>query len=193
MLGLGYQFGEVPGAFNRNTTSSAGLAYNGGMFNVSGYYTHANVNDQSNNSWSIGGNILPIPMLRFNAGYFWYQADQGALGQRTDHAFTVSTRVSPLDKVSVEAGYQVLNVINAARNAGGSTLNPFGNATATGVAATGTGDKKTFYGSVFYHFDRRAEVYLAGDYMWLSGGYRLASTNGADNQTEIATGIRFRF
>ena len=63
----------------------------------------------------------------------------------------------------------------------------------TAATAVATGTKRTLYGSVFYHLSRRAEVYLAADRMWLLDGYRLAVTNGYSTQTEIATGIRFRF
>ncbi len=66
-------------------------------------------------------------------------------------------------------------------------------ADASGVTRTATGDKKTFYASMFYHFDRRAELYLASDYMKLTDGYKLAVTNGHDNQTEVAVGMRMRF
>ena len=82
--------------------------------------------------------------------------------------------------------------INAAVTSTGFTLRPFqDNPTAATAVATGT--KRTLYGSVFYHLSRRAEVYLAADRMWLLDGYRLAVTNGYSTQTEIATGIRFRF
>ena len=59
---------------------------------------------------------------------------------------------------------------NAGFNSGGNTLIPYQDA--SGVTLTGTGDKKTLYGSVFYHFDRRTEAYLAADWMKLKDGYQ---------------------
>jgi predicted porin len=82
--------------------------------------------------------------------------------------------------------------INAAVTSKGFTLRPFQD-DPTGATAVATGTKRTLYGSVFYHLSRRAEVYLAADRMWLLEGYRLAVTNGYSTQTEVATGIRFRF
>jgi predicted porin len=85
----------------------------------------------------------------------------------------------------------LLKATDAAYNAAGVTPNPFSDVSAATTVASG--DKKTLYGSIFYRFDRRTEVYLAGDYMWLNGGYKVPVTNGATDQIEIATGIRFRF
>lgn len=198
MVGLGYQFGEIPGAFNRNTTSSVAAGWNGGMFNVSGFYTHANVNEAQANSFAIGGNILPSPMLRINAGYFNYTVNQGtqsggtwSLPDRQDHAFTVSAKIAPSKDFDFEVAFQQLRATNAAYSSKGFNLNPFNDPTS--AKAVGTGSKRTLYGSIFYHLSRRAEVYLAADRMWLLDGYKLAITNGAANQTEVATGMRFRF
>jgi len=55
------------------------------------------------------------------------------------------------------------------------------------------GYKETLYGSIFYHLSKRTEVYLAGDYMRLHGGYTVGSTFGATNQLELTSGIRTRF
>jgi len=55
------------------------------------------------------------------------------------------------------------------------------------------GFKETLYGSVFYHLSKRTEVYLAGDYMRLHGGYTVGSTFGSTNQLELTTGVRTRF
>ena len=76
-------------------------------------------------------------------------------------------------------------------NGAGNILTPY--ADAAGVKATGTGNKKTAYGAVMYHIDRRAEVYLVADYMKLTDGYHLAVTNGKDSQAEFGVGMRFRF
>ncbi len=54
-------------------------------------------------------------------------------------------------------------------------------------------DPGTLYGSIFYHLSKRTELYLAGDYMKLHGGYKVSSTFGSNNQFELTTGIRTRF
>lgn len=192
--GLGYQLGEVPGAFSKNTTRSAAIGYNGSHYVVSGFFTSANVNNLTHKSYSVGGSYL-WDLLRLNAGWFHYTADQGALGalgQRKDNAYTVSVKVTPAGAMDYELGYVMFKADNAAFNtAGTSTLNPFADASA--ATAAGTGKKQTVYGSVFYHLSRRTEVYVAADYMKLTDGYRVASANGFKNQTELAVGMRTRF
>jgi predicted porin len=194
IAGLGYQFGEIAGDFKKNTTAAAALAFNGGFFNISGFFNHANVNLRNANSFSVGGNVQLIPLIRLNAGYFHYWADQGvnnALPQRTDNAYTVSTKITPGGPFDFEVGWQLLKATDAAYNSAGFTPNPF--ADVSTATTFGSGDKKTFYGSIFYRFDRRTELYLAGDYMWLNGGYKVAVTNGSTDQVELAIGTRFRF
>ena len=192
--GLGYQFGSpgVPGSFSKNTTETAAFGYNGGIYNVAGFYNHFNVNGLIHKAWSIGGNVTPIPLVRLNAGYYGYKSEQGnGVGDRKDRAYTVSAKFVPEGPWDYELGYQIIKAKNAGFNAGGNTLIPYQDA--SGVTATGSGDKKTLYGSVFYHFDRRTEAYLAADYMKLTDGYHLSVTNGHDKQNEVAIGLRFRF
>ena len=191
--GLGFQFGTTPGEFSRNTTQTAAFGYNGGIFNVAGFYNHLNVAGLTHQGVSIGGNVQPIPLVRINAGYYYYRADQSAaVGTRRDNAYTVSAKLTPDgSNLDYELGYQIFQAKNAGFNAGGFTFIPYQDA--SGAKAAGTGDKKTLYGSVFYHFDRRTEAYLAADYMKLTNGYKLAVTNGHDSQTEVAVGLRFRF
>jgi predicted porin len=192
VTGLGYQFGNIAGDFSKGSTETAALGYNGGIFNVAGFYNHLNVNGLIHKAWSIGGNVTPIPLVRLNAGYYDYKAEQGhGVGDRKDHAYTVSAKFVPEGPWDYELGYQVFKAKNAGFNSGGNTLIPYQDA--SGVTVTGTGDKKTLYGSVFYHFDRRTEAYLAADYMKLKDGYHLSVTNGHDAQNEVALGLRFRF
>jgi predicted porin len=200
MVGLGYQFGEVPGAFSRNTTASAALGWNSELFNVSGFFTHANLNEAQENGIGIGGNVILTSMLRLNAGYFHYTSTQGtqtspgnwSLPDREDHAWTVSAKVAPSRDTDFEIGFVQFRANNAALTSKGFTLRPFQD-DPTAATKVGTGTKRTLYGSVFYHLSRRAEVYLAADRMWLYDGYKLAITNGFSTQTEVATGMRFRF
>jgi predicted porin len=188
--GLGYQFGEQAGSLSKGSTQAAALGYNGGVFNVSGFLNHANVNGHTHDSYSIGGNTQ-FGIVRVNAGYFHYKADQGALGDRNDKAYTLSAKFAPAGKLDYEVGYQVMKADNAAVNSAGNVINAF--ADGSGDSATATGNRTTYYGSVFYHFDPSTEVYFAADHLKLSGGYHQASTNGFADQTEFGVGIRFRF
>jgi predicted porin len=191
VAGVGYQFGEVPGAFSRNTTKSAALGYNGSNYLISGFFNQANVADLVHKSYSVGGSYF-LDKLRLNAGWFHYTAEQGALGQRKDDSYTVSAKFTPGGSFDYELGYAHFKASNAAFNGSGtSTLNPFANTTTATTAGSGT--KGTVYGSIFYHLSKRTELYVAADYMKLKDGYRVASANGFSNQTELAIGMRTRF
>jgi len=191
VAGLGYQFGEIPGDFSRGHTVAGALAYNGGPFNVSGFVNQANVAGLTNKSYSVGGNFQATSLVRLNAGYFHYTAEQGAVGTRTDKAYTTSVKLTPGGKVDYELGYQMMKANNAAYNAGGNIINAFANP--TGATATGTGNRGTEYGSVFYHLDQTTEVYLAADHLSLTNTYTQASTHGFKAQTEFGMGARLRF
>lgn len=188
--GAGYQFGEVPGSIVKGSTESVTLGYNGGNFHVSGFYTQAKVGDQWHRAYSAGGNYI-WGIVRANAGYFHYTADQGALGKRRDDAYTVSFKVAPPGAFDYELGYQMMKAGNAALNADGFTLNAFANTASS--TATDSGRKNTIYGSIFYHFSKRTEVYLAADYMFLQHGYHASQANGFSHQSEFAVGMRTRF
>lgn len=191
VAGLGYQMGGVPGDFSNGSTKSFGLAYNGGVVNVSGFYNTANVNDFTHKSYSVGGNYK-IGIVRLNVGYISYKADQPlAIGNRADKAYTLSAKFKPEGKFDYELGWQTMNATNAAVNGSGYVLNAYANtATAT---ATSTGKRKTWYGSMFYHFDKRTELYLALDKLNTDGTYHAAQANGFMSQNEVAAGMRFKF
>jgi len=74
---------------------------------------------------------------------------------------------------------------------GANTLNAFADTSA--VTTTAGGNRKTLYGSAFYHFDRQTEVYVAADKLTMTDGYRQRNTFGSLNQTEIGVGLRLRF
>lgn len=190
MAGAGYQFGETPGNPSRNTTESVTLGYNGSNFHVSGFYTQAKLGDLWHRSYSVGGNYI-WGIVRANAGYFHYTADQGALGMRRDDAYTVSLKIAPAGAFDYAIGYQMMKAGNAALNADGFTLNAFTDTSASTV--TDSGRKNTIYGSIFYHFSKRTEVYLAADYMFLQHGYHASQSNGFSHQSEFAVGMRTRF
>lgn len=194
VAGLGYQFGGVAGDYQKGSTETVTLGFNGpnDFFHLAGFYNHFNVNDLVHKAWSVGGNVAVLPIVRLYSGYYKYDSEQGGgVGKRKDHAYTVSTKVAPQGPFDFELGYQVIRADNAGVDASGFVLVPYANA--SGVTSTANGDKKTLYGSVFYHFDRRAEIYLMADYMKLTNGYRLAITNGHDKQTEVGAGVRIRF
>jgi predicted porin len=189
--GVGYQFGGVAGDFSKGSTQTLALGYNSAPINLAGYYNHLDVNGLKHSAWSIGGNV-PLGPVRINAGYFNYTAEQGGgFGDRKDKAYTLSAKFAPGGPMDYELGYQIIKAENAGINASGFVLTPY--ADANGIKGVATGDKKTLYGSVFYHFDQQTEVYFAADYMKLTNGYKLSVTNGYSDQTEVAVGMRFRF
>ena len=188
--GLAYQFGGVPGNFSSGSTQTGSLAYAGGAFNLAGFVTAAKVGNVADKSYSVGGNYT-VGIVRMNAGIFHYTAEQGALGDRSDDAYTVSAKIAPEGKIDYQLGYQDMKAKNAAVNGGGNVLNAFADSSA--AKATATGSRSTFYASAFYHFDKVTEVYIAGDYLKLKDGYKVGSTNGFGSQTEVALGLRTRF
>ena len=65
-------------------------------------------------------------MVRVNAGYFHYTAEQPVVGQRKDDAWTLSTKLSPRGALDYDVGYQEMKTNNGGYNAAGNnTLNPF--------------------------------------------------------------------
>ncbi|MBB5507997.1 putative porin [Paraburkholderia sp. JPY681] len=117
----GYAFGNQT-SFGNNANYQVALGYNGGPFNVSGFYSHVNCEGNTNQSFSVGGNYT-FGILRANAGYFRYLGNQGALGQRQDNAWTVSLKLSPKGPLDYQLGYQQMRVKNAAYNADGDIPN----------------------------------------------------------------------
>jgi predicted porin len=191
VAGLGYQFGNLPGSFNTGSTRTGSLAYNGSNFTVAGFLTDANVANKTHRTESIGGNVQLSPLVRVNAGYFHYTAQQGGtFGDRTDNAWTVSTKLTPAGAFDYELGYQVMRAKNAGTT-GGFVQNAYSDTTTiTGVAS---GDRKTVYGSAFYHLDKVTEFYLAADYLNTTGTYLAAQAHGFKTQTEFGVGMRYRF
>ena len=191
--GASYQFGGIAGDFSKGSSETVSLAYAGGPFNVAGFATSANVAGLTNRSYSVGGNYTVGP-VRINAGAFHYTAEQGALGalgSRSDNAYTVSAKFAPAGSMDYELGYQNMKANNAAVNGGGNVLNAFANAST--ATATATGSRATLYASAFYHFDKVTEVYVAADYLKLKDGYKFGATNGFPSQSELAVGLRTRF
>ncbi len=187
----GYAFSNST-AFATGSTYQAALGYNGGPFNVSGFYNHVNNSGNLNQTWSLGGNYT-FGIARINAGYFRYLGHQGSLGERQDNAWTVSAKLAPKGPLDYELGYQQMRVRNAAYNADGNILNANTSAAFNLSGGVHNGFKETLYASAFYHLSKRTELYVAGDYMRLHGGYTVGTTFGATNQLELTTGVRTRF
>lgn len=191
VAGLGYQVGGVPGDTSSGSTKSVGLAYNGGVANVSAFYNTADVGGFTHKSYSIGGNYT-FGLVRVNAGYINYKADQPlAIGNRSDKAYTLSAKFSPAGNFDYELGWQTMNADNAAVNGSGYVLNAYANT--ANATQTATGKRKTWYGSVFYHYDKRTELYFAFDRLNTDGTYLAAQANGFTSQNEAAVGMRFKF
>lgn len=191
VAGIAHQFGEVAGDSNRNTTQTAALGFNGGVVNVAGFVTQANVASFRHRTASIGGNVN-FGIVRVNAGYFHYTAEQPVVGQRKDDAWTISTKIAPAGPFDYELGYQEMKATNAGYNAAGNnTLNAYGSTAA--VTRAGSGSRKTIYGSAFYHLSKRTELYVAADRLNITNGYKVSGASGFANQTEFAVGIRTRF
>lgn len=192
VAGLQYSFGGVVNSLSTGTTESATLAYNGSNWTVAGFYTMANIANLQHKAYSIGGNVQVNSLIRLNAGAFTYSAQQTpGIGDRNDNAWTVSAKITPAGKLDYELGYQVMTASNAGLYGGGYVLNAFSNASA--VTAVGSGDRTTYYGSLFYHFDKATEVYFAFDHLSTTGTYLAAQAGGAKVADETAIGMRFKF
>lgn len=194
VAGLGYQFGGVAGDFSTGSTKTGALAYNGGMFNVSGFLNSAKVGALTHQSMSLGGNVQISPLVRLNAGYFGYKADQvaAANGQRKDNAYTVSAKFTPPGKLDYEVGYQSMRAQNAVVNGSGYVYNAFAN-TASATGAKVSGNRNTLYGSAFYRYDKSTDLYVAMDRMTTTGGYLAAQAFGAKSQNGLGVGLRYKF
>jgi predicted porin len=194
--------GSVPGAgFDNGSVQSLAAAWNHGNFNISGFYNHTDVLERaafgdsttkglSHQSAGIGGNVQ-FGIVRWNVGYIYYTAEQGAVGTRTDNAVTTSIKITPPGKVDYELGWQNMFADNAALNSGGSTFNAYQDA--SGATKTGTGTRMTTYGSVMYHPVKNLDLYVAGDWLKTTDGYSAAQANGHNEAVEVVTGARYKF
>jgi hypothetical protein len=192
ITGLQYSFGGVTDSFSTGTTETLSLAYNGDGYTVAGFTTMANVANLAHQSSSIGGMIQLNPLVRLNAGYFNYSAQQApGIGDRKDSAWTLSTKITPAGQMDYELGYQVMTASNAGLTGSGFVQNAFSNTTA--VTAVGNGDRTTLYGSIFYHFDASTEVYLAFDRLNTTNTYKASQAGGATSADELGVGMRFKF
>jgi predicted porin len=193
--------GPIPGAgFNKGSVQSAAIGYNGGPFHVSAFFNHTDVLETANIGGSnkghshmsegVGGNY-EFGLVRWNAGYIHYTADQGFLGTRTDNAVTTSIKITPPGKFDYELGWQDMFATNAAITGAGYTYVAYKDA--SGATKAGTGSRMTTYGSIMYHPVPTIDVYLAADYLRTSGGYFASQTHLYREAVEVASGFRWRF
>jgi predicted porin len=212
-LGAAYNFGDgngpggpngsgpIPGAgFDKGSTEAVAVGYNAGQFHISSFYTRANVLEvltigNTNighiaQSWGVGGN-WDGGLLRFNAGYIHYNADQGKVGMRNDDVVAVSTKITPSKLYDFEVGWQDFFATNAALDGNGNVINPFRDASA--ATATGTGTRMTTYASAIYHPVPNVDIYVAGDHLKTTAGYRAAQANGHTSADELVTGVRYKW
>lgn len=225
VAGLGYGFsykgaggsadpgqgGALPGQPGPGSSQAASFAYNrlqvgpGALsFNVN--YDRGDVSNLIHQAELIGGNFV-VGMVRVNAGYIHYTAQQGANNsatQRTDNSWTVSTDLSVTKHTVLALGFVRFDGRNAGTNTGGVVLNPFFGDTSTVTNATEVnGGKATTFGSIMYSPDRNVDLYVAFDYMKALGAWKVNDALGntgpfgvgqpASSVTEIATGMRFKF
>jgi predicted porin len=192
VAGAAYSFGTAVGSFGTGSSKTGSLAYNGNGFTLAGFATDANINNLTHQSYSFGGNVQIGPMVRLNAGYFNYTAQQApGLGDRKDHAWTISTKLAPGGAFDYELGYQVMTADNAGVDGSGFVQNAFSDTSA--IKATASGDRSTIYGSIFYHLDKATEFYLAFDHLNTTDGYLAAQAKGATSQNELGLGMRYKF
>jgi predicted porin len=193
--------GPIPGAgLDLGSTEAAAIGWNGGPYHVSAFYTRSNVLEiptigSSNvghihQSAGVGGN-WDGGLIRLDAGYIHYTADQGVWGTRTDDAVTTSVKITPSKFYDFEVGWQDFYAKNAALNAAGYTLVPFHDA--TGAVGTGTGTRMTTYGSIMYHPIPNIDIYLAGDHLQTTGGYSASQAHAHTTADEVVSGVRFKW
>jgi predicted porin len=197
VTGLAHQFngggGYVPGAFNTGTTTAAAVAYNGGVWNVSGTFSRADIAGFIHQVVGIGGNVQISPEILVRAGYFHNSADQAVVGRRKDDVFTTSVTFTPssLPRNQFDLGYYNIKANNAGYAANGNTLGV--NSDTSAVTTAADGHMNTFYAAAFYRWDKQTDVYIAMDVVNTKDGFKYGFTNGFSSADELGVGLRFKF
>jgi predicted porin len=202
--------GALPGDPGNSSSQEASLAWNSlpvgpGKVSFNVNYNRGEVAHLIHQAELVGGSYM-VGILRVNAGYVHYTAEQGvdssATG-RTDNSWTASFSVSP-GKTDYALGYVRMAGRNAGTNAGGVVLNPmFGNTSAVTNASEVNGYKGTVFASIMYHADSQSDLYLAADYMKVGGNWVVNDAQGNygpfgagqtyNSELEVATGFRFKW
>jgi predicted porin len=203
--------GALPGQPGIGASQQASLAYNRlqlgpGQLSLNVNYDRGDVANLIHQAELVGGNYVVGP-VRVNAGYVHYTAQQGpnaSAQQRTDNSWTVSTDLSITRHTVFALGIVRFDGRNAGTNASGVVLNPFfGNTSGVTNATEVNGGKATTFGSIMYSPDRNVDLYVAFDYMKALGAWDVNDALGNsgpygvgqphNSETEIATGMRFKF
>lgn len=207
--------GAIPGDQSNQTSNEISIAYNrldlgGAILNLSASYNRGKAFDLIDQAWLVGGNLSVGP-FRWNAGAIRYTAQQGlnnSLGTRTDTPWTTS--VSYLaGQTDFALGYQEMKGKHAAFNSAGFTALPFfgvlGGSSYNDTSAStrvADGGKNTIYGSIMFHADKQTDFYIAADYAKTTGGWvtvdgqgngKFGAGQASNSETELATGVRFKF
>jgi predicted porin len=191
VAGAQYSFGGVIDSFNTGSTKTVSLAYNGENYVLAGFATNANIAGYTHHTESFGGNVQINPLIRLNAGVFSYHAQQKIGMDRSDNAWTISTRLTPGGPMDYQIGYQSMKATNAGLNNSGYVQNAYSDT--SGVTGSATGSRNTLYLSTFYHLDKVTELYAAADRLTLKDGYKSAQAFGKPSANEFAVGMRFKF
>ncbi|HEY6254274.1 MAG TPA: porin [Xanthobacteraceae bacterium] len=194
--GVGSEFEN----FNQGSSQAGAIAYNFGMWNLGGYYEHANIVGMNHQVATIGGNIIPDPHLRLNAGFLYYTADQTPpFGQRKDKVIEVSGMYAPEGKFDFALAYYWIKAENAMLDNNGFILNPWSdtsavpNQDANGNNFVTSGVRQTVYGSVRYKFDPFTLVFVGFAYTKLSDGFPYSEAHGFNDILDLGTGFRYIF
>jgi len=184
------------GTFNEQEFA-AGFGYNssGDMFHLSGSYTYAKINGYKKSIYAAGGNILPAPWLRINAGYIGADIGQpSAIGDRHDDTIAASVminpEVNPGPKFEYVLGYNYSHAHNAGLS-GGTTLNPFDDT--SGITSAANGTLGTAYALIYYHWDANTLFYVAADYSKQTGGFVEGFFDGHSSMNQLGVGARYVF
>ncbi len=204
VAGLQHSFGVDPSVARfdtRGSSTTGSLAFNGSNYTVAGFVTNGTVasetlsdlNSYRHTSYSVGGNMQVTPMIRLNAGYFNYTAQQAVgVGNRKDHALTLSAKLTPEGPLDYAVGYQVMTANNAGTS-GGYVLDAFRDMSGVKAATVASGNRSTAYGSATYHLDTTTDFYLAADHLETTGTYLAAQAKGAKSQNELGLGMKYKF
>jgi predicted porin len=194
--GVGSQFEK----FSQGSSQAGAIAYNFGMWNIGGYYEHANIVGMNHQVATVGGNVILSPALRLNAGFLYYTADQiASLGNRKDTVIEVSGMYAPEGHVDFALAYYWIHATNAMQDSGGNTLVPWAdtssvpNLDGNGNNNVSSGIRQTAYGSVRYKFDPFTMVFIGFAYTWLTDGFVYSEAHGFHDILDVGTGFRYLF
>ncbi|PNS08705.1 porin [Solilutibacter silvestris] len=184
-----------PSKFSYGAAEALALAYNGSNWTVAGEYNQSKIAMLTHSTWTVGGNVRFGAGFRINAGYYHYEAEQGAAnaaGKRKDDNYTLSASYQPeTSKFNYYLSWEGAKAKNAGYTSSGYTLAAFKDT--SGVIRTGAGNRDAYAATVIYKVDKRVDFYVFSDYMKTRGGYNDPLTSGYHGTVEVGGGMRLRF